>query len=120
MPVLFSLAEILRVPISTLNSRMVYMTYNIYFFLPSFSNHCLKWELSSFRSHAEVLGNQFFILQNFTGRNCSNDDIDTERERERDREILRLEYCFFHIPTTKNPPLSLGGSPSAFIEMCLL
>lgn len=32
MPMLFSLAEILWVPVSTLNSRRVYMTHSIYFF----------------------------------------------------------------------------------------
>lgn len=49
MPVLFSLAQVLWVPISTLNSRKMSMTHNIYF-LPSCSNHCLKWDLSTFLS----------------------------------------------------------------------
>lgn len=33
----------------------------------------------------EVLGNPLFILQNFIGRNCSNDNNDRGRGREREK-----------------------------------
>lgn len=79
MPMLFSLAESLWVPVSTLNSRRVYMTHRVYF-LPSFTNNCFKWELSTFQSDDWSPGNKLYTFQNFTRKNCSDDDNDRQRE----------------------------------------